>query len=69
MRAERRATLRLLGRELVRYTFRTIVLGGLFLLGAQETPDHKSTRLGIAAIVAFVFVVFVFIFRSARVAF
>ncbi|HXE82746.1 MAG TPA: hypothetical protein VN513_05375, partial [Gemmatimonadales bacterium] len=29
-RADRRTTLRLLGQELARYTFRTIVLGGLF---------------------------------------
>jgi uncharacterized Zn finger protein (UPF0148 family) len=65
-RVERRATLRLLGKELARYTFRTILLGGLFLLGTEETPDHKSTKLGIAAMVAFVFVVFAFIFRSAR---
>jgi len=65
-RADRRATLRLLGEELARYTFRTILLGGLFLLGTQETPDHHSTRLGVAAIVAFVFAVFVFIFRSAK---
>jgi Zn finger protein HypA/HybF involved in hydrogenase expression len=65
-RAERRATVRMLGAELARYTFRTILLGGLFVLGSQETPDHKSTNLGIAGLVAFVFVVFVFIFRSAK---
>ena len=65
-RADRRETLGLLGRELARYTFRTIVLGVLFVAGSQETPDHKSTTLGIVALVAFVFAVFVFIFRSAR---
>jgi uncharacterized Zn finger protein (UPF0148 family) len=67
-RAERRATLRLLGKELFRYTFRTVLLAGCFLLGASETPDHQSTKLGVIGIVAFVLLVFIFIFRSGKLA-
>ena len=71
-RAERRATLKMLGKELFRYTFRTVVLGTLFVLGSQETGDpdsldgRHSTKLGVAALVAFVAMVFVFIFRSGK---
>ena len=73
-RAERRDTVKMLFKELGRYTFRTIVLGGLFALGSQEKrdpnsildPGPHSTTLGIVALCAFVLMVFVFIFSSAR---
>lgn len=67
-RAERRATLWLLGKELGRYTFRAIILGGLCALGSQEDADKHSTTLGIAGLVGFILMVFVFIFSSARYA-
>ena len=64
-RAERRATLHMLVRELGRYTFRTVLLGIGFTLGAQETPDKHSTPLAIVAIVATVLLLIFFILRSA----
>jgi uncharacterized Zn finger protein (UPF0148 family) len=75
-RAERRATLKLLGKELFRYVFRTVVLGVLFVLGSQEKrdpdsildPGPHSTTLGIVSLCAFLLMVFVFIFRSGKYA-
>jgi predicted RNA-binding Zn-ribbon protein involved in translation (DUF1610 family) len=64
-RDERRGTLHMLARELGRYTFRTVLLGIGFALGAQETPDKKSTPLAIVALVATVLLFIFFIFRSA----
>ncbi len=65
-RAERRATLTLLARELGRYTFRTVLLGIGFALGSQETPDHQSTTLGVVALVATVLLFIFFIIHSAQ---
>lgn len=67
-RAERRATLHMLAKEAGRYTWRTLLLGTGFLLGSQETPDHKSTTVGVIAIVATVLLFIFFIFRSAKFA-
>jgi hypothetical protein len=63
-RAERRATLHMLARELGRYTFRTVLLGIGFALGSQETADKKSTPVAIVALVATVLLFIFFIFRS-----
>lgn len=67
-RADRRATIRLLVNELGRYLFRTVVLAGLFMLGTRETPDHKTTKLGVLGLVLFLVAVVVFIFRSGTAA-
>jgi uncharacterized Zn finger protein (UPF0148 family) len=67
-RAERRATLKSLAKEAGRYTLRTILLGTGFFLGSREDADHKSTTVGIIALVATVLLFIFFIFRSAKFA-
>ncbi len=67
-RQERRSTLVRLGKELGRYTLRTVLLATGFIVGTQETPDHKSTTLGVVGIVATVLLFIFFIFRSGMAA-
>jgi hypothetical protein len=63
-RTARRATRGKLFHELGRYLLRTVLLGGAFALGCQETPDHKPTTLGIVGVVASVGLFFLFLIRS-----
>ncbi|MGE5185709.1 MAG: hypothetical protein ACM31C_26790 [Acidobacteriota bacterium] len=63
-RATRRATRKLLVRELARYVWRTGSLATLAVLGMQEDADKHPTTIGAIAIVTLVVLLFVFIFRS-----
>jgi amino acid transporter len=65
-RAARQGTRRKLFHELGRYLLRTVLFGGAFALGCQETPDRKPTTLAIVGIVASVALFFFFLFRSLR---
>lgn len=65
-RAARTATRRKLRHELGRYLVRTVLLGGAFALGCQETPDRKPTTLAIVGLVASVGLFFLFLIRSLR---
>jgi hypothetical protein len=62
----RRATRGKLFHELGRYLLRTVLLGGAFALGCQETPDRQPTTLAIVGLIASVALFFLFLIRSLR---
>ena len=65
-RTARRATRGKLFHELGRYLLRTVLLGGAFALGCQETPERKPTTLAIVGLIASVGLFFLFLIRSLR---
>ena len=65
-RTARRSTRTTLFHELGRYLLRTVLLGGAFALGCQETPERQPTTLAIVGLVASVGLFFLFLILSLR---